>query len=227
MCSSRKMTPIMTTLNPKDLIKFEIIRHCLPVWRKYNDPKLPGYDAWSKYFTDFDYAFERHWKNYMDLKLDLVAGRHILDIGAGAGYFAYICSKKHYVYSLDVPGVAFYQEMQDALRLEMQFNCLIQPQTPLRLPASLKFDLITAFHLKFDFKNSADLYPVKLEDTWCVADWDFFLTDLLTYMNPGGVIRFEILKKTQKIYALPSVLDYLKKAYNAHIVRNRITIEVK
>ena len=115
------------------------------------------------------------------LDLDWGTEKRVLDLGAGAGYFPYICKWfGHEPTALDLPTPAMFGEMTALLGVP-RVVWRIEPYES--LPASLHgFDLITAFRVCFNGHNSKSL--------WGAREWTFFLDDLESRLNPGGRIHF-------------------------------------
>ena len=141
----------------------------------------PGED-WPKYL-DLDRWIDINICRVRRLDLDLGPPRRILDLGCGAGYFAYIAqSLGHDVTCLDIDDVPMFGDITRLLGVERTI-WQIQPFVPLP-DLGEKFDLITAFMICFNNHKRADL--------WGVPEWNFFLDDLAKHVAPGGLVWLEL-----------------------------------
>lgn len=116
----------------------------------------------------------------------------ILDIGCGPGYFlaaARACG--HQCFGIDAPAAILsaveqrvYSEMLAALSLTERVSpLLIERFAAMDLPHR-DLDLITAFWICFNCH--------RRPDEWSVSEWQFFVEDALSHLNPGGVLHLEI-----------------------------------
>jgi len=136
--------------------------------------------GWRKYL-DLDRWIDINLRRVRDLELDWGGQKSILDLGAGAGFFLYICDRLgHRTLGLDTGDVPMFGEMFHALGLNRVISRVkaFQPLPPFD---RRKFDLITAFMICFNGHKSPAL--------WGPKEWAFFLDDLETRLNPGGRIR--------------------------------------
>ncbi|MBL4849149.1 MAG: class I SAM-dependent methyltransferase [Planctomycetes bacterium] len=134
------------------------------------------------------------WSKYLNvepwLKEKLLAVRklglqhshpsRILDIGAGTGYFGWICTRYgHDAAGMDLDEVPLYAELCDFLELRRHI-WRVNAHEPLP-ELGARFDLITAFMICFNGHKSTDL--------WGPKEWEFFLDDLReNLLNAGGRI---------------------------------------
>jgi SAM-dependent methyltransferase len=105
----------------------------------------------------------------------------ILDIGSGAGYFLHVVRcLGHEPLGLDIDEQPIFRETFAALDLPRVIHRIeaYQPLPDLGAP----FDLVTG-HLTC-FNRRAD------GSHWGREEWDFFLGDLESRMNPGGRMQF-------------------------------------
>ena len=97
----------------------------------------------------------------------------ILDLGTGAGHFLAVCNALgHETVGIDLE-FPFYVDLCALMGVDRRTS-RIDPRQP--LPRSLRrFDLITAFQLKFD---ALGFDPARGHFYWSLADWDFFIRDV-------------------------------------------------
>ena len=117
-----------------------------------------------------------------ELRLDQGKPRRILDLGCGAGYFAYICRQLgHDAIGLDLDEPPMFGELTQLLQVP-RVICRIEAFVP--LPDLGQFDLITAFLICFNNHISPEM--------WGIPEWDFFLDDVSRHLSPGGGLWFEL-----------------------------------
>lgn len=124
--------------------------------------------TWRKY-THIESYIRLNLRRVYSLGLHKSPPLSILDMGAGAGFFLYLCKLHgHQVMGFDATDTVFYQEMHAALDIQCP-PLRILPKTP--LPSfGKKFDLISSFAVCFH------KIPTGV---WSQEDWRFFCTDLL------------------------------------------------
>ncbi len=103
--------------------------------------------------------------------------KHVLDLGCGGGYFLVVC--RHLgakVVGIDLNKDLVLNEMVAAFNLR---RVVWHIRAFVTLPKfRRKFDLITAFMICFNFPTN--------RPAWGVAEWDFFLNDLIPRLRSGG-----------------------------------------
>jgi SAM-dependent methyltransferase len=106
---------------------------------------------------------------YYLLGLDKSRPLQILDIGAGTGYFSYICSLHgHTVVAIDLDTDPMYNAVCQFLHVNRRTWRIVKYE---RLPDfGIKFDLVTAFMVTFNNRNRPD--------QWGVGEWQFLIEDL-------------------------------------------------
>jgi SAM-dependent methyltransferase len=163
-------------LTPERLIK-SINARGLDEIRRRHAVENPG-EAWPKYLN-LPLWMEKNLHRVRDLGLDAGRRHRILDLGCGAGYFLYICSRLgHDTLGLDIDEVPMFGEMIALLGLTRVIG-RVQPFVP--LPRfDQPFDLVTAFMICFNGHKSPGL--------WRQEEWSFFLDDLATQLAPRGRI---------------------------------------
>jgi hypothetical protein len=115
------------------------------------------------------------------------ADLRILDLGVGAGHFLAVCQVLgHPGVGLDVE-VPLYIDLCELMRVDRR-TCRINPREA--LPDLGRFDLVTAFQIKFDAlgtdREGRYFY-------WTLDDWAFLLEDVSrNVMKYPGVLRLEL-----------------------------------
>jgi SAM-dependent methyltransferase len=134
----------------------------------------------------------------------------ILDLGTGTGYFPYICSLYgHEVIALDLDIVPMYNELCQFFNINRKTHRIMKYEN---LPNfGVKFDLITAFMIKFNQHNQSD--------QWHVNEWQFFLKDLINnqLMEKGRVFLQLNANRDGSYYddqLLKMYLDFGGRVYN-------------
>jgi SAM-dependent methyltransferase len=112
--------------------------------------------------------------------------RHILDLGCGFGYFAFVCEQLgHHVLGVDcepepTSDARCYEPVIELLELRRALH-RIEAFSP--LPAlGGPFDLVTAYQICFSQHESAA--------RWDVAEWRFLLSDLEKRLAPDAQLLF-------------------------------------
>lgn len=157
-----KIERILTTI---DLAKFEQIKGQSSL--KYLDlPRWIGVNL----------------RRAVSLGLDGPQGCRVLDIGAGTGYFLYVCRLLGHVgVGIDmVPRDELFAAVSNLLGVEV-FDATIEPFVP--LPELGAFDRITAHMITF---NGHCVKP------WGVEEWDYFIGDAMERLLHGGLLCLEL-----------------------------------
>ena len=149
----------------------------------------------------------RHWirinlQRVRELNLDYAARSRILDLGCGAGYFLYINKLLgHEVLGLDVDDFPMFRELTELLHV---------PRTIARIEAfeplpkfDHKFDFITAYLICFNNHKSDRL--------WGPAEWDYFLSDIATYLAPTGRLWLELNREYDGTYYTPELKTFFEE----------------
>jgi SAM-dependent methyltransferase len=148
------------------------------------------------------------------------AGRRVLDIGSGAGYFLHVCRRLgHDVIGMDLDTDSLYNEMFDFLKLPRITHRIVAGRPLPDIGAPL--DLATAFMTCFNRRDDGS--------AWTGDDWRCFLADLRTHMNPGGVVivRFNLHPDTGLPYPaeLPRAVNSLS-GFKAHFPPKHMLLNV-
>ena len=129
-------------------------------------------------YQSTDFRESKHWKlreriainlrHALFLNLHSTKPLQILDIGAGCGYFPFICTYYGHTATVIDLNIAMYREITQWLGVPWQEHKVNAYQP---LPAfGRKFDLITALLIYFNNPESSSV--------WEIEEWRFFLNDL-------------------------------------------------
>jgi SAM-dependent methyltransferase len=173
---------------------------CARIWRLIDHKEIARIRAqysdegekYSKYLRPRYFLLYNLFRCY-SLGLQRGPALRILDLGCGAGYFAYVCAYfGHEVKAIDVADFPVFNEMVTAFKVRRAV-WRIKPLE--RIPQfSAGFDVITAFRTTFNLPG--DLNPE--ENTWGRREWAFLLDDLVgNHLRPGGRIYLH-LNRAQK-----------------------------
>ena len=157
----------------------------------------PGED-WPKYL-DLERWIDINIRRVRDIELDLSRPKRILDLGCGAGYFAYIAQLLgHDVLGLDIDDVPMFAEITQLLGVR-RVVWRIHPFAPLP-DLGEKFDLITAFLICFNSHKQSEL--------WGVPEWKFFLNDLARHLAPRGWVWLELNREYDGTCYTPELREF-------------------
>jgi SAM-dependent methyltransferase len=141
----------------------------------------PGQD-WPKYL-DLGRWIGINIRRVRRIDLDASPPKRILDLGCGAGYFAYIARLLgHDTVGLDIDEVPMFGEITRLLGVP-RVTWRIQPFVPLP-DLGENFDLVTAFMICFNDHKQPGL--------WRVTEWEFFLDDLAKHLTPRSCVWLEL-----------------------------------
>lgn len=183
------------------------------ILRRYvvNDP---GED-WPKYL-DLNRWIYLNIRRIRRLELDLAPRQRILDLGCGAGYFAYIAQLLgHDVTGLDIGNVPMFTEITRLLGVPRVTWC-IQAFAPLP-DFGKKFDLITAYMICFNEHKQPGL--------WGVPEWEFFLDDLASHLAPGGRVWLELNREYDGTCYTSGLREFFERC-GAMIEEHRVGLTV-
>ncbi len=168
----------------------------------------PG-ESFNKYLDTSYWIFE-NLKRIYHLNLHKKNSQLILDLGAGAGYFAYLCKKYgHNVTALDMDNNPMYNSIIELLEIN-RINHKISFGRNLPLPEGLKFDLVTAFMICFNNH--------KEDNLWHLEEWDWFLKFLIKHLQLDGKIFLSFNEESTLNPIDKNLYNYFKK-YN-HIANH-------
>ena len=125
------------------------------------------------------------------LELHRLAGKRILDIGSGCGWFSLLCKELgHEPLGMDHPERSrFYRESCEIMGVPV-IDHDIRPFTS--LPAPGKFDIIVLLMSSFYIQHTY----------WDIAAWKNFLQNLDELLEKDGVILFELNMQYGILYPL-------------------------
>ena len=122
-------------------------------------------------YLDLPYQLWTKYSYVTGFGLDRPPSRRLLDIGSGAGHFAFICRYfGHHVHCLDVASADVFNDLVALFGLP-RTAIPVQAATP--LPPTPPSDLVTAFHATFFRKGGKALFTL--------AEWRFFFQDLIRH----------------------------------------------
>lgn len=142
-------------------------------------------------------------RDVQELGLGRVGGKRrglrILDLGAGAGYFGFICRHLgHRCINLDDGSDFLLSEIQEVLGLESD-RVLHRILPHHDLPEfSERFDLITGLSVDFHRRDG--------NGVWNADEWDFFLSNVKRRLRPGGRLHLRLNP------------DHLRTYYDAQVL---------
>jgi SAM-dependent methyltransferase len=189
-----RVAPLLARLDQDRLRQLRAQHGSLPP----DSPRL-----WRHYakYLDAETHVRQNVRRAQDLDLHRLPRQQILDIGCGGGYFLFVAQTLgHDGLGLDVAGIPVFDELVGLLSVKR----VIYKVAPLeRLPdLGHHFDLITSFATAFQGRRD-DLWR------WGAQEWDFFLRDLKTRLNPGGRIFFELNAAYGGQYYTPEILQVM------------------
>ncbi len=128
--------------------------------------------------------------------------KRILDLGCGAGYFAYICQTLgHTCVGLDTGDYELYSEMCALLGVQRVLH-RIEPFEPLP-PLGEKFDWITAFSISF---NGHRTHAV-----WGPKEWQFLINDLRQRTVGSGHLFFALNPEPGDRFYTPELEAFFRR----------------
>lgn len=152
-------------LDDIDWLQFKDLRH------KY--PYRPGSPQINR-FEDIVYWIAINVERAQDLWLDRAPPMRVLDLGAGAGYFLYVCKYfGHEALGFDIDSDPLFGATIERLAVRRVIGS-VERQTPLP-DLGPKFNLVTAHRICFHRIGKAS---DRLE--WSTDDWEFFINDIRT-----------------------------------------------
>jgi len=172
----------------------------------------PGED-WPKYL-DLPRWIDVNIRRIRDVELDIVTRKRILDLGCGAGYFAYIAQLLgHEVVGLDLDDLPMFAESTQMLGVR-RVIWRVQPFVPLP-DLGDKFDVVTAFMICFNNHKQPDL--------WGVPEWEFFLDDLSRHLTPRGRVWLELNREYDETFYTPRLREFFE-SLGAKIDNHRVVL---
>ena len=173
-------------------------------------------DHW---FNNDSHGFNHPYIKYFDVdrwlpqavsiarRVGLMEGgrKRVFDIGCGSGLFGYTCKYLgHDITGLDI-GNPMFMAMCEALGVPVVVDLVIRHKP---LPAQLTgFDVVTSISAKF---HVGEIIDGKAQQyVWNDDDWDYFLADVKSRLNPGGLYLFRF----KRMFMLPpGLLERMARA---------------
>ncbi len=192
-------------------------KHCDP--RRLRRPH--GYlDA--RRYLDVKRFLEVGKRDVQELGLRRVVGKRrrlrILDLGAGAGYFGFICRHLgHQCTNLDDGGDFLLSEIQEVLGLESDrvvHRILPHHELP---EFSERFDLITGLSVDFHRRDG--------NGVWNAGEWDFFLSNVKRLLKPGGRLHLRLNPDHLRTYYDDQVVACFVR-HGFRLDASRLTLEL-
>ncbi|PYL08580.1 MAG: hypothetical protein DME34_04360 [Verrucomicrobia bacterium] len=160
----------------------------------------PACEDWPKYL-DLPRWIDINIQRVRDTGLDLASRKRVLDIGCGAGYFAYIAQLLgHDVVGLDIDRLPMFRESTELLGVR-RVIWRIEAFVPLP-DLGNRFDLITAFLVCFNNHKQTDL--------WGLPEWDFFLDDVAKHLTPRGRLWLELNLEHDGTFYTPELREFFE-----------------
>ena len=150
-------------LDDIDWLQFKDLRHKFPY--------RPGSPQINR-FEDVVYWIDINVERAQDLWLDRTPPLRILDLGAGAGYFLYVCKHfGHEVLGFDTDSEPLFGATTELLGVQRAIGRI---ERRVALPElGQRFDLVTAHRICFH-----RIGKVHQNLEWSIDDWKFFIADL-------------------------------------------------
>lgn len=148
-------------------------------------------DSRYKYLDVAFYTLQKLLLAY-DLGLHEGPPRRVLDIGTGAGHFPFVCRFfGHDTVGIDIDN-ALYDGIASCLGVERTI-IRVEPCIPLQ-DLGGRFDLVTACNVTFNDKRT----PRGPRLYWSVAEWQFFLDDVVSrHLQRPGTLFIALTKERQ------------------------------
>jgi len=163
----------------------------------------PGAGIHTEKYLEMEKWLPTNIRRILNLGLDIAPPARLLDLGSGAGYFLYIAKLLgHTVAGLDVndPTAAWYTKMFQLYQIPRTIWYIL-PRVPLP-DLGPRFDYVTAFMACFN--------QPKTDNTWGVPEWQFFLDDLQTHLNPKAIVWFELNPRLDGSLYTPALETFFK-----------------
>lgn len=190
-----------------DWLQFKDLRH--------NYPYRPGSPQINR-FEDIVYWIDINVERAQDLWLDRAPPLRILDLGAGAGYFLYVCKYfGHDALGFDTDSEPLFGATTELLGVPRVIGC-VERLTPLP-DLGQTFDLVTAHRICFHRVG-------KVRDgvEWSPADWKFFIDDIRSrFLEPNGRLLLDFNPRLDGSSFFTRQLRDFFKSQGARIFRSK------
>lgn len=158
----------------------------------------------NKYF-DHERFLRLNVERAVELGLDRSPPQRILDLGCGVGWLLFVARQLgHDALGLDFDvamgngaDTAHFGPLLEVFGARRALHEIVRFE---KLPDLGRFDLVTAYQIRFNRPNKPD--------KWGVPEWRFFLADLKTHLAPRGRVElnFNQTRATGEIHS-PELLD--------------------
>jgi hypothetical protein len=138
----------------------------------------------------------------------------ILDLGTGTGLFPFVCRVcGHAASGLDLPGQLMRSpEREIFTKMPAAFDVTVE-RFPIHAFTPIEgigtYDLITSFLINFNNHHKSD--------EWGRAQWEYFISDLRTHLNPGGRIALMMNANLERYGSDLQYYDEDTKAFLASV----------
>ncbi len=195
-------------------IQAEILSKTVDIVEKYKDQSLRINDDVAgpmKYIRDIPCYVKESYERFIFLGLDKTKDLKILDLCSGAGYFLYICNKRHKAVGIEwlqyfgsETGM-LYSDLAKVLDNTI-YDYHIETGRCFRIRR--KFDLITAFYPCFNHLKGTRSF-------WEIEDWVWFIEYVMNkHLLPNGRLVLKPLKRPAGASS-EELFDLLVKQYKA------------
>ena len=136
-------------------------------------------------YADVDRFWRENRRRVQDLRLHRCAGKRVLDLGCGGGFFLYLLKQLgHDAVGLDVDHSPLFRELVDLFNVRRVVWSIRPFESLPNLGAP--FDYITAFAISFNRTTDAE---------WGPREWEFFLDNVQAQLAPGGRMFFTLNRR--------------------------------
>lgn len=140
-------------------------------------------------FLDLDRWLDVNLARARELGLDETRNLKVLDLGSGTGQFLFVCSMMgHEAIGVDLPEAELESPEKEIFTVMPAAFSVHVIRTGIAafqpVAVSGSFDLITSFMVCFNNH--------KRDDEWSQREWQFFVADMCSHLNPGGRLALRL-----------------------------------